>query len=148
MSIIASFFPRTSWKIILHSLFVGIVWVTPSLAQEAEVVAAGKHEFRQSCAICHGLNGKGDSVMVNLNLLADKPPDLTHLSKKQGGAFPFWQVYRIINGREPIKGHGAPDMPIWGDTFLMQEGKDLAAETRATGRILNVVHYLQSIQEK
>lgn len=86
--------------------------------------------------------------MVNLNLLADKPPDLTHLSKKQGGAFPFWQVYRIINGSEPIKGHGAPDMPIWGDTFLMQEGKDLAAETRATGRILNVVHYLQSIQEK
>lgn len=124
------------------------LWAPPGFGQEAEVVASGKHEFRQHCALCHGLDGKGDSIMVNLNLLADKPPDLTQLKKQNAGTFPFWQVYRIVDGREPVKGHGTPDMPIWGDLFAMHEGKGLASETKATGRILNIVHYLQSLQEK
>jgi len=88
---------------------------TPGSAQEAEVVAAGRREFRQHCAVCHRLGGTGDSVMVNLNLLTVKPTDLTQLSKRNKGTFPFWQVYRIVDGREPVKGHGTSDMPIWGE---------------------------------
>lgn len=129
-------------------LLVAVLWATPGLAQEAAVVTAGKREFRQHCAICHGLGGTGDSVMVNLNLLTVKPPDLTQLSKRNKGTFPFWHVYRIIDGREPVKGHGTADMPIWGNTFREEEGTGLTAETRASGRILQLVHYLQSIQEK
>jgi mono/diheme cytochrome c family protein len=125
-----------------------MVWAASSFAQEAEVVASGKPEFRHHCALCHGLDGKGDSVMVNLNLLADKPPDLTQLKKQKAGEFPFWQVYRIVDGREPVKGHGTLGMPVWGDLFVMHEGRGLAAELKATGRILNIVHYLQSLQEK
>ena len=127
---------------------ISSLWWATSFAQESEVVASGKYEFHQNCVICHGVDGKGDSIMMNLNLLADKPPDLTQLSKQHGGKFPFWQVYRIIDGREPVKGHGTPDMPIWGDLFDMQEGKSLPSETKAAGRILNLVHYLQSIQEQ
>ena len=112
------------------------------------MIAAGKREFRQHCALCHGLGGTGDSVMVNLNLLTVNPPDLTQLRKRNEGVFPFWHVYRIIDGREPVKGHGTSDMPIWGDTFREEEGTGLAAETRAVGRILAIVYYLQSIQEQ
>jgi len=130
------------------AVLFSLPWTGVGFAQEAEVVASGKHEFRQNCAICHGLDGKGDSVMRNLNLLAERPPDLTQLSKQHGGKFPFWRVYRIVDGREPIQGHGTPDMPVWGDLFSMQDGKGLPSETKATGRILNLVHYLQSIQEK
>jgi mono/diheme cytochrome c family protein len=131
------------------ALFVTLVWATFGYAQEAEVIASGKEEFRRHCALCHGLGGKGDSVMVNLNLLTDKPPDLTQLRKKNGGMFPFWEVYRIVDGRQPVKGHGTPDMPIWGDLLSMQEdGGSPAIETKTTGRILNIVHYLQSLQEK
>ena len=70
------------------------------------------------------------------------------LRKRNEGVFPFWHVYRIIDGREPVKGHGTSDMPIWGDTFREEEGTGLAAETRAVGRILAIVYYLQSIQEQ
>lgn len=125
-----------------------LLWVLPAAAQEADVITAGKREFRQHCAVCHGLSGSGDSVMVTLNLLTVKPADLTQLSKRNNGVFPFWQVYRIIDGREAVKGHGTHDMPIWGDAFLQQEGTNLAAEARASGRILQLVHYLQSLQEK
>ncbi len=132
----------------MKALLVVTLWTTVGFAQEADVVASGKYEFRQHCAICHGLNGKGDGVMVNLNLLVDKPPDLTQLRKQHGGKFPFWEVYRIIDGREPVKGHGTPDMPIWGELLSMQGGKSLDSETKATERILTLVHYLQSLQEK
>ena len=135
-------------RIFFTAVLLSSLWLATGFAQESEVVASGKYEFHQNCVICHGLDGKGDSIMMNLNLLADKPPDLTQLSKQHGGQFPFWQVYRIVDGREPVKGHGTPDMPIWGDLFTMQEGKSLPSETKATGRILNLVHYLQSIQEK
>jgi mono/diheme cytochrome c family protein len=134
---------------IIGTLLAVMVWTTLGFAQEAEVVESGKYEFRQYCALCHGLNGKGDSVMRNLNLLPENPPDLTQLSKQHGGKFPFWQVYRIVDGREPVKGHGTPNMPIWGDLFAMQgEDRGLDSETKTMGLILNIVYYLQSLQEK
>jgi mono/diheme cytochrome c family protein len=129
-------------------MMTAMLWTVSGRAQQAEVVAAGKRGFRQHCVICHGLGGTGDSVMVNLNLLTVKPTDLTQLSKRNKGTFPFWHVYRIVDGREPVKGHGTQDMPIWGNAFREEEGMGLAAETRATGRILEIVHYLESIQEK
>jgi mono/diheme cytochrome c family protein len=127
-----------------------LLWVTPdvAVAQQEEIVAAGKQEFRHYCAVCHGLGGKGESVMTSLNLLTVKPADLTQLRKRNKGQFPFWRVYRIIDGREEVKGHGTRDMPIWGDVFIQQEGDKLAEETHAMGRILAIVQYLQSMQEQ
>jgi mono/diheme cytochrome c family protein len=135
---------------LLALLMAIVLWLTPATAgaQQAEIVAAGKREFHGHCAVCHGLGGKGKSVMTTLNLLTVKPADLTQLRKKNKGRFPFWQVYRIIEGREEVKGHGTPDMPIWGERFAEEEGGTLADETRAIGRILTIVHYLESIQEK
>lgn len=135
-------------RILFAILLLSLLWPIAGVSQEAEVIESGKHEFRQNCVLCHGIDGKGDSVMMNLNLLVEKPPDLTQISKRHGGEFPFWLIYRIIDGREPVKGHGTPDMAIWGDLFTMQEGRGLPSETKATGRILNLVHYLQSLQEQ
>ena len=136
---------------LLPLLMALVLWATPpgvALAQQEAIAAAGQREFRHACAVCHGLGGKGESVMTTLNLLTIPPPDLTQLSKKHNGQFPFWQTYRTIDGREEVKGHGTRDMPIWGEVFRQPEGGTRVDETCAIGRILALVYYLQSIQEK
>ena len=136
---------------LLPLLMTIVLWATPpdaALAQQEAIAAVGQQEFRHACAVCHGLGGKGDSVMTTLNLLTVRPADLTQLSKKHQGQFPFWQVYRIIDGREEVKGHGTRDMPIWGEMFRQPEGGKRVDETGVIGRILALVYYIQSIQEK
>jgi hypothetical protein len=86
--------------------------------------------------------------MTTMNLLTVKPPDLRKLKKRNHGTFPFWQTYRVIDGRQEIMAHGDRDMPIWGDVFIRQEGGGLADDARAVGRILQLLYYLESIQEK
>lgn len=139
-------------RLLLFPLLLTLaLWATSPgevLAQQEDIAAVGHREFRRSCAVCHGLGGKGESVMTTLNLLTVRPADLTQLSKKHQGQFPFWKVYRIIDGREEVRGHGTRDMPIWGEVFIQQEGGKLADEIRAIGRILAIVYYIQSIQEK
>jgi hypothetical protein len=76
--------------------------------------------------------------------LLSQPTDLTQLAKNNGGQFPFWEVYRVIDGRKDVVSHGSRAMPIWGVWFQVTEGSEL----RATGRIFELVHYLKSIQEK
>lgn len=119
-----------------------------SRAQEQDVVADGKAEFQRYCAVCHGPGGTGGSVLQRQNVLKVTPADLTRLSKRHGGEFPFWNVYNIADGRVEIRGHGTREMPIWADAFQVEENHSLGAETRAVGRILSLVFYLQSIQKK
>ena len=54
----------------------------------------------------------------------------------------------MIDGREEIKGHGTSDMPIWGQVFRMEAGTSAMAQSQVRGRILELVHYLESIQAK
>jgi mono/diheme cytochrome c family protein len=125
-----------------------LLGVTPSvgLAQQEEVAKAGRPAYEQNCAVCHGREGKGDGGAMNL--LTVKPADLTQLSKNNNGTFPFWRTYRVIDGREEIKGHGTSDMPIWGQVFRMEAGTSAMAQSQVRGRILELVHYLESIQAK
>lgn len=115
-------------------------------AQEQEVAAAGKPAYEQYCAVCHGREAKGDGPAMNF--LTIKPADLTQLSKRNNGTFPFWRTYRVIDGREEIKGHGTRDMPIWGAKFRSETTSNMIAQTQVRGRILELVYYLQSIQAK
>lgn len=122
------------------------LWAGNSLAQEQEVSAAGKIVYNQYCAVCHGREAKGDGVAASL--LTVKPANLTQIAKKNEGEFPFWKVYGIIDGREDVKAHGTRDMPIWGEEFRRQASSSPTAASEARGRILELVYYLQSIQEK
>jgi mono/diheme cytochrome c family protein len=117
-----------------------------SLAQEPIVLTHGKQEYLTHCASCHGLQGKGNGPISMI--LTAAPADLTQLRKKNKGEFPFWRVYKIIDGRDIVRGHGARNMPVWGARFLTEEGGGYLDEDRVIGRILGLVYYLQSIQEK
>jgi mono/diheme cytochrome c family protein len=138
------------WGRIFGAVALICFWTTqPSSSAESEgepALVAGKLEFQENCAICHGINGKGHGPITPM--LKKTPADLTQLSKKNGGEFPFWTTYRMIDGREPIEGHGGRDMPIWGDRFKAEAPHSQGAESIVRGRILELIVYLQSIQEK
>jgi mono/diheme cytochrome c family protein len=125
-----------------------LLWATPGLAQEDEIIAGGKLKYEKYCANCHGTTGKGNGGMAKW--LTIKPADLTQLSKTNHDTFPFWFVYRMIDGREVVGAHGSREMPIWGFVFEVEEGADgpLFQEDVVRGRIWQLVYYLESIQEK
>lgn len=114
----------------------------------------GKREFENSCALCHGKDGKGTGAIVDL--LKKSPSDLTVLAKKNNGVFPFARVYAVIDGREAVKGHGDRDMPAWGDRYssdterAAEYYRDVPydAEMYARSRILALIDYLNRIQVK
>jgi hypothetical protein len=125
-----------------------IVWTSSqvALAQESEVIAGGELEYQNHCAICHGVDGKGRGIMAKF--LAISPSNLRQLAMKNTSRFSFWQVYRIIDGREEVRGHGTREMPIWGARFQAEAGgSDPGSRSQVSGRILSLVFYLQHIQE-
>ena len=71
-------------------------------AQEINV-EDGKTLFLNSCWQCHGLDAKGFGPMAEM--LAIETPDLTELSKRNGGVFPTEAVAMQIDGRSPVLAH-------------------------------------------
>jgi len=111
---------------------------------DAEAVKAGAVLFKIHCASCHGASGRGDGKAAPG--LEYVPADLTRISQRHKGKFPFDRVVQIIDGREPVKGHGGTDMPAWGDVLLTEgEGYD---KDKVKEQIRRLVHYLATIQEK
>jgi hypothetical protein len=70
-------------------------------------------------------------------------PDLTTLTSRHAGQYPFERVERVIELGEPLRGHGTPDMPAWGDAFKRTKGIEAPTPKEA---IRNLNHYLWSIQ--
>jgi mono/diheme cytochrome c family protein len=135
-------------KYLIAILAAALNWycLTLARAQEMEVIAGGEIEYQNYCAICHGVDGRGFGIMAKF--LTVQPTDLTQLAKKYAGRFPFWQVYRTIDGREEVRGHGTRDMPVWGARFRADaKGDDTGSRSQIAGRILSLVFYLQHIQE-
>lgn len=114
------------------------------LAQKAEVLAEGADDYQAHCAACHGPGGKGDGPMAAILVLP--PSDLTAIAKANGGVFPFWRVYEIIQGRAPVKGHETFQMPLMEGRFGRDEGKP--GYRPAHIRLLTLTHYLESLQAK
>ena len=111
---------------------------------DPSAAAAGAALFKTHCATCHGANAQGDGPLADQ--LRVSPADLTRISRRSGGKFPFEKVFRAIDGRQPVTGHGSSDMPVWGDAFLTaQEGYNRA---KVKDKIRQLVHYLASIQSQ
>lgn len=109
---------------------------------------SGKQDFEQNCASCHGKDGKGHGEALYV-IPGIRPPDLTTLSKNNGGVFPTERVYQSIDGRAGVPSHARFDMPFWGTNF-QQSGKEFTSESeaKAKARISSIVTYIVSIQAK
>jgi mono/diheme cytochrome c family protein len=116
----------------------------PMPKHDEALAAAGAELYREHCAMCHGPKGKGDGAMADRLHFA--PPDLTSMHRRTQGGFSFDITRRVIDGRKPLKGHGGPEMPVWGDAFRSRV--DGYSEDQVQKKITNVVHYLASIQAR
>ena len=78
--------------------------------------------------------------------LKGKVPDLTKLSRRNGGVFPATQVRTtIMSGSDDLlPALGSKQMPIWGPIFHdIEFDQDLG-----NVRLENITRYLESIQRK
>lgn len=130
----------------LLSLIVGTLLVASATvsAQDTSVdnnlATKGRRLFLTYCSACHGKSATGDGPLAKD--LKAKPANLTKLSERNGGTFPFDMVIKTIDQGRSVRGHGTEDMPAWGDAFKMtasnpDEPKEMMRE---------LAHYLWSIQ--
>ena len=130
--------------------FIVMTLGTGSFAQEKSGFQADPTEFLNSCASCHGKDGKGAGFLTRVFRGVD-PGDLTKLAANNDNVFPSERVFDVIDGRGDIAAHGDRKMPIWGDRYMNAQmsryGPDELNEFRVRSRILELSNYLQSIQE-
>lgn len=101
----------------------------------------GKDLYRQYCAACHGVDGKGDGPAAVA--LKKAPSDLTHIARANNG-FPEERMLRILRGEETVTAHGSQAMPVWGAVFSnMSPNIELAQM-----RVHSLLNYLEKIQAK
>ncbi len=108
----------------------------------ATAAVPGRDEYVNSCAACHGPEGRGDGVVAGF--LKNKPTDLTALARENRGIFPEKKLKAFIDGTKMIGPHGAREMPVWGHEFR----KEGSSPEQAQARIDALVEYLRSIQQK
>ena len=144
---------KHSKALVISALMIGVCGFA-SAAEKTLKMDPGKIEYDNSCAFCHGKDGKGTGAINDLFKKA--PADLTTLSKKNNGVFPFARVYAVVDGREVVKAHGDRDMPAWGNRYSGDSVKAAEyymdvpydAEMYARARILSLIDYLNRIQVK
>ena len=126
--------------------------LSPVLAQSREKgknEPIGQSSFMANCAVCHGREGKGDGPYAPF--LTKKPATLTTIRERNKGVFPIEYLYNLIDGREMIAAHGTREMPVWGEAFMAASVQDFwpwGSEQVVRGRILELVYYVQSIQDR
>ncbi len=110
----------------------------------------GKAEYRVHCTICHGFGGKGDGVYATQGT---DIPDLTELSAKNKGVFPFARVYQTIDRREMITSRDTRDSHTWGRVYETIGSYELdpgpvLTEAFVRARILALTEYVYRLQAK
>ncbi len=108
------------------------------------IINVGWQVYHVKCAVCHGSGGLGDGPMKDV--LITKPANLTQISKRYGGDFPYWEIYEIIDGRNALLSHGTQEMPVWGEEFV-KEAAGKSEDNLIRGRIKALLTYLKSIQK-
>lgn len=103
--------------------------------------SSGVEMYRTYCAVCHGIDGKGNGPAAPA--LKQTLPDLTLLSKNNGGTFPAFRVSNVIQGDADIAAHGSKEMPMWGDAFRTIHRDESLIKLR----VHNLTQYLASIQK-
>jgi mono/diheme cytochrome c family protein len=105
-------------------------------------IPPGDQMFRQFCATCHGADAKGHGPLSYS--LKVPPADLTTLTKRHGGKFPYSYVSDVLLFGAKMAPHGSQEMPTWGPLFRYL---DKPSEEAVHQRIKNISNYLATLQE-
>jgi mono/diheme cytochrome c family protein len=134
---------------LLFTVAIALLAAAPAApcAAEETLASVGAALYGRYCSACHGADGRGTGIVSSL--LEPKPTDLTQLAKKAGGEFPFYEVMRTIDGRETVRAHGDPAMPVWGELFAREAGPPGEHERLvARGKVLEITEFLATIQQR
>lgn len=134
-----------------HCVWVALLLtVSGASSADEKSIAAGRQEYLNSCAICHGVDGRAQTPFGRL--LRVEPPNLRQLSKNNSGSFPLFSVYETIDGRLTLPGHGPREMPVWGQRYTFEAAPGLSFEPYRTEaavreRIVALIDYLYTLQD-
>ena len=135
------------------AVLAATLFAVPVLGNAQQTADIGKQEYINSCASCHGEDGKGGGPVAAF--LKQKVPDLTVLAKNNAGVFPFARVYDVIDGRQAVAVHGPRDMQVWGMEYREQgaqvsryEATPGEISSYARGRIIALIGYIYTLQAK
>ncbi len=103
---------------------------------------SGKQMYRDYCAACHGMNGKGNGPAVQF--LKTPPPDLTTIGNRYTGKTVASKVAAVLRSGTASRVHGTVAMPLWESLFSSLHGGDQVGALR----IRNLSEYVESIQKK
>ena len=125
--------------------FTMIFVCLPGVGAPAEGTNSGREIYVKYCAACHGVDGTGNGAVARD--LTVKPADLTVIRKNNKGVFPLDDVMSSIDGRREVRGHGDREMPVWGEVFSKQAGKQKYTEltTLLTAKI--IAEYVSTLQK-
>ncbi len=126
-----------------------VLIVVSGLTAWAAAAQSGKQDYDAYCAECHGPDGKGNGPSTLTIPMSPPPSDLTLLSKKNNGKFPFDEVVDTIDGRKNIPSHERIQMPFLGTT-LQKPGQEFTPESNADvkRRIDAMARYVESLQQR
>lgn len=142
----------------IHVAFVAVMLATAAfgIAQTGPVIkevpvrptspASGKLMYANYCAVCHGVDGKGNGPAAAA--LKDHPTNLVLLARDNGGKFPDTHVYSVLQFGMETPAHGSKDMPVWGPAFRSLDKSTPSPDMQEHQRIANLTSYLRSIQEQ
>ncbi len=138
-------------RLVAATIATALAFAIPGNLFAADKFDLGKREYMADCASCHGVTGKGDGAYVEL--LKNRPTDITTLSRINNGVFPFARVYEYVDGTLEIKAHGSRDMPIWGQRYRIDAANyygdmDYDDESFVRSRILALTEYIYRLQAK
>ncbi len=103
-------------------------------------VPSGNDLYVSHCAVCHGLDGRGQGPLAQAMKLV--PADLTQIAAKHDGTFPDAKVSDVIRNGGAVLGHGSTAMLPWGLYFSERHNPAVGK-----ARIKALVGYLKSLQE-
>jgi mono/diheme cytochrome c family protein len=115
----------------------------PDREAQARIPIAGAKIFQQQCAACHGTDGRGHGPASATRKY--KPANLTLISQRNDGKFPYQRVKETIEGKEPgWLALGNRGMPIYGPIFHEVETDQDWGEVRLDA----ITKHVESIQQK
>ena len=132
------------------AVVTAVLIALPTIGAAEKKIDVGKREFDANCAVCHGLQGRGDGPLAGL--IEQHAANLTVLAKNNGGVFPLTRVYEYIEGQKATKAHGTRDMPIWGREYQIKAAEYYVdvpydAESYVRARILALAEYINRLQQ-
>lgn len=127
-----------------------LIAATGARSADGNSLELGQLEYMNSCAVCHGSDGRAQTPMADQ--LKVEPANLRLLAKRNGGTFPTARVYETIDGRLAVQAHGGREMPVWRQRYTSEAGPahdfhPYRTEAEVRNRILALIDYLYSLQD-